>query len=74
VWDWGIARPGVTRIKPVCKADCPNRAYDCHTKCETYIKYRAECDAEMKKRGLERVVLGEYADTSERIRKKRRIK
>lgn len=72
--DWGISRPGVTRVKPVCKPDCPKRTYDCHTKCEKYIIYRQECDAEMKRRDLERVVLGEFADTSERIRKARRIK
>jgi len=70
--DWGISRPGITRIKPVCKKDCPNREYDCHTKCETYIKYRHECDVEREKRVLERVVMNEICDTSERIRKKRR--
>ena len=71
---WKQGMEGVTRVKPACKRDCPNRSYDCHTKCETYIKYRAECDAEMNKRVLERVVMTEICDTSERIRKKRRIK
>ncbi|MBR5874521.1 MAG: hypothetical protein IKY90_07315 [Oscillospiraceae bacterium] len=65
---------GVTRVRPECKRDCPNRSWDCHTKCEIYINYRHECDAEREKRALERVVMSEFAETSERIRKKRRIK
>ena len=69
---WYMGMEGVTRIKPECKRDCPNRSWDCHTKCEKYIQYRKECDAEMHKRELERVVISELAETSERIRKKRR--
>lgn len=71
-WKKGIE--GVTRIRPVCDRNCPNRASDCHTKCETYINYRAECDAEREKRALQREVVCAYADTTERIRKKRRLK
>jgi hypothetical protein len=67
-----ISRPGVTRVPPECKRDCPNRSWDCHPKCDIYIKYRAKCDEEMKKRDLERVVMNEVCDTVERIRKKRR--
>lgn len=72
--DWGIARPGITRVPPECKRDCPNRSWDCHTKCETYAKYRAKCDEEIKKRTLEREVLDEISATSERIRKRRRLR
>lgn len=71
---WKKGMEGVTRIRPECSRDCPNREWDCHTKCETYIKYRAECDAERERRVLERDVLAEFSDTSERIRKKRRLK
>jgi hypothetical protein len=72
VHKWKLGMEGITLIRPVCSRDCPNRSFDCHTRCETYIKYRQECDAEMEKRALERDVLGEFGDTSERIRKKRR--
>lgn len=61
-------------VRQPCTRDCPNRAFDCHTRCEAYIKFRAECDADIKKRTLERDVLGAYSDTAERLRKKRRSK
>lgn len=61
-------------VKQPCPRDCPKRAWDCHTWCGDYIEFRAECDADIKKRTLERDVLGAYSDTAERIRKKRRIK
>lgn len=63
---------GVTLVPPECPRDCPKRSWDCHPKCKTYAEYRAKCDAEIHKRELESVVVGELADTSERIRKKRR--
>lgn len=71
---WKKGLEGMTRIRPVCGRECPNREWDCHTKCETYIKYRDECDVEREKRALEREVISEFAETSERIRKKRRLK
>ena len=70
-WKKGIE--GISNIRPECDRDCPNRAWDCHTKCETYSKYRAKCDAEREKRALERDIACAYADTAERIRKKRRL-
>lgn len=72
--DWKKGLEGMTRIRPACDRNCQNRAYDCHIKCETYIKYREACDAERAKRMLERDVACAYADTAERIRKKRRLK
>ena len=63
---------GVTRVPTECKRDCPDRSWDCHAKCKTYAEYRAKCDAEMEKRALEREVMNEIGDTSERIRKRRR--
>ena len=65
---------GLSPVKYPCKRECPNRAYDCHAKCELYSKYRAECDAVIEQRSLMRDVLGAYADTTERIRKRRRGK
>lgn len=71
---WRMGVEGVTRVPPGCDRDCPKRSWDCHTKCKTYADYRAKCDEEIKNRSLERVVMTEICDTSERIRKKRRAK
>lgn len=72
--NWRLGMEGITRVPPECPRNCPNRNWDCHTKCETYAKYRAKCDEEMEKRAVEREIISEFAETSERIRKKRRIK
>lgn len=31
-------------ISSSCCKDCPNREVGCHSKCETYLKYRAKQD------------------------------
>lgn len=43
----------LTPVKMVCKKDCPDRAFDCHPKCEKYAKYRAKCDEQMRERKRE---------------------
>lgn len=62
----------LTSVKPVCK-DCPNRSFDCHGKCETYIKYRAGCDEVIHQRNLKRDVINAIGDAMKRIPGKRGI-
>ena len=63
----------LTKIKPCCPPDCPNRKYDCHGKCETYLKYRAECDEQIRLRKLEYEVTNAIGDAMKRIPGKRGI-
>lgn len=63
----------LTEIKPVCRADCPNRTFDCHGKCERYIRYRAECDEAIHQRNLKRDVITAIGDAMKRIPGKRGI-
>lgn len=43
-------RIAISEIKPVCGSNCLDRSWDCHTWCEKYKAYRAECDKAMEKR------------------------
>lgn len=65
-----IERMVISKIKPVCK-DCQDRSFDCHTKCEKYKSYRAECDKEMQerfqKKKLERDVITEVSKALKRL-------
>lgn len=49
-----------------CK-DCPNRAMGCHSTCEEYIAFRAECDALIDKRIKRREVNDCIADAMKRM-------
>lgn len=60
-------------VKMKCRKDCPNRAYDCHCKCEKYASSRAECDKEIKRRALKRDVDYAIGDAMKRMPGKRGI-
>lgn len=60
-------------IKPPCKRNCPDRRWDCHTFCEKYIAYRAQCDQAIKERKLEREVKEAIGAAMKRIPGKREI-
>lgn len=60
-------------IKPVCKRNCPDRTWDCHTWCEKYKAYRAECDRLIHQKDLDRDVVMAIGDAMKRIPGKRGI-
>lgn len=49
-----------------CK-DCPKRAEYCHSKCEAYAEFRAECDALIEARNRKREVNDYIDDTIKRF-------
>lgn len=60
-------------VRPVCKKDCPNRKYDCHSKCEKYARYRAECDKLIAQRNMNRDVNDAIGAAMKRLPGKREV-
>lgn len=63
----------ITPVQMKCRRGCPDRTYDCHSKCEKYAAYRAECDKEIQRRTLERDVDSAVCDAVKRLPWKRGI-
>lgn len=68
-----MKKMALTPVKMVCKKDCPDRAFDCHTKCKEYADYRAECDEQIRKRLRESELNEALSNAIKRTHGKRRF-
>ena len=64
--------------KQPCKQDCKNRSARCHAECDLYLEWFKAHNAELEKKGLERIAESNYCEhlkaRSKRIYKNRRRK
>lgn len=63
----------LTPVKMVCERDCPDRAFDCHAKCNDYAEYRAKCDKHMQERKREADLNEALSNAIKRTHGKRRF-